>query len=87
MKPKIQLLIGIIIGLAVGFAAGLFTGHVRNTSEQRQVVALKQPSESPQLQLARSNLNQLRLKFTDETPLVKRQQDLVRLLEEKGRVQ
>jgi uncharacterized protein HemX len=81
MKTRMQLVIGIIIGLAVGFGAGLYTAQVRNTNAQTKVVALKQPTESPELQAARTELNHLRARYTDENPIVKRQQERIRALE------
>ena len=83
MSTRMQLVFGIIIGLAVGFGAGLYTAQLRNTSGQAQVVALKQPTESRELQAARKKLDDLRVRYTDKNPIVQRQHEHIRALEAK----
>ena len=82
MKIQIRLIIGIVIGLVVGFGAGLYTEQIWNAGVQMQVAALKQPTESPELQAARAQLKRLRADFTDQNARVKRVKDRILALEE-----
>jgi hypothetical protein len=55
--------------------------HVRDTKAQSQLTALQQPAESPELRTARTRLNELLTVYTDQNPMVKSQQERIRVLE------